>query len=209
MDVVRLGETIVAELGLENSNDTLGRWMAHRLAELMERADAAMEDADREVARKGATDLVLQLWNHRSSWPHGWPPEASAAIAGISRPSRRVPKDATGSPWLDSLAELEILQSRERRTWVDLGLLDFDVESERRAVGELTGADADEERRAVEGVIRMWESGAKEMTAAIGDEAVSPVARAHEGLTRLSELDARREELKAGVFAQVQGAQQP
>ena len=39
--VVALGERIVHELGLEESGDTLGCWMAHRVAELMERAETA------------------------------------------------------------------------------------------------------------------------------------------------------------------------
>ncbi len=36
--VVRLGERIVAELGLEESTDTLSRWMAHYIAESIARA---------------------------------------------------------------------------------------------------------------------------------------------------------------------------
>lgn len=198
-----LGETIVQELGLENSNDTLGRWMAHRLAELMERAEQATEDADREAARKEATDLVLRLWDHRSSWPHGWPPEASTAIAGTSRRSRRASKDATGSPWLDSLEELEVLQSRERQIWTDLGLLDFDIESERRVVRELDGESAGEERRAIEAVIRMWESAEKGMREALGTEKTSPGARAESGMERLRETDASRDELRRRLLEDI------
>jgi hypothetical protein len=46
-DLISLGERIVAEFGLDQSTDTLGRWMAHRVAELMERAEHARTKAAR------------------------------------------------------------------------------------------------------------------------------------------------------------------
>src|SRR4051812_43936360 len=72
-DVVRLGQRIVRELGLEDSNDTLGRWMAHRIAELMERAEQAEDKDDREEARRECADLILGVWSRRSGWPYGQP----------------------------------------------------------------------------------------------------------------------------------------
>jgi hypothetical protein len=46
-----LGERIVEEFGLGDSADTLGRWMAHRVAELMDRAERASAVAELESAR--------------------------------------------------------------------------------------------------------------------------------------------------------------
>jgi hypothetical protein len=43
--------------------------MSYRLAELLKEAE---HDPD---ARDSAADLTLRLWNHRSDWPNGWPPE--------------------------------------------------------------------------------------------------------------------------------------
>jgi hypothetical protein len=65
-DVVRLGDHIVHRLGLEDSVDTLGRWMAHRIAELIEQA----EDGDEETKRE-ATDLILRCWERRRGWTEG------------------------------------------------------------------------------------------------------------------------------------------
>jgi hypothetical protein len=194
-DVVRLGETIVAELGLTDSNDTLGRWMAHRLAELMDRAESAKSQAKREEARVAATDLVVRLWDHRAGWPKGWPPKATAALArDVSRYARR--EEPTGSVWLDSLADLRRLQEQEREIWTDLGLLDFDVESERRAAKELIGEAATEEREAIELVIRLWDSAEQGMRESIGEASQSPEARAEAGIARLKKVDAERRKLR-------------
>src|SRR5689334_16355856 len=79
-DVVALGERIVEELGLTDATDTLGRWMAHRLAELLDEAEHGRSAKRRDAAATRATDLVLEIWKHRSAWPTGWPPESAAAV---------------------------------------------------------------------------------------------------------------------------------
>lgn len=200
-DVVRLGELIVEELGLTDSTDTLGRWMAHRLADLMKSAESAAKEAEREKARQAASDLIIALWDHRAGWPNGWPPRATAALSrDKSRFARR--EEPTGSPWLDSLSELSQLQAREREIWTDLGLLDFDVESERRAARELIGEDATEERAAVELILRAWDSAAKDMRESIGDESTSPEARATAAIARLKKLDTERRKLRERILQQ-------
>lgn len=181
--------------------------MAHRLAELMERADATTEDAGREATRKEATDLVLRLWDHRSSWPHGWPPEASAAIAGVSLRSRRASEDATGSPWLDSLEELDSLQLRERQIWINLGLLDFDVDAERRVVEELVGEDEAKERRAIESVIGLWDAADGAVQESMGAEIQSPTSRANTGLRQLEGVEQSRDELRRRLIGQIAGCE--
>ncbi|MCL1474887.1 hypothetical protein [Argonema antarcticum] len=52
------------ELDLEDSVDTLGRWMAHRIAELMEQAEQAPTEAEREAAKRECTDIIIRLWEH-------------------------------------------------------------------------------------------------------------------------------------------------
>ena len=69
-EVLRLGARIVRELELEQSVDTLGRWMAHHLAEVMQEAESA-EGGDKELARESAVDLILKLWSHKQSLPNG------------------------------------------------------------------------------------------------------------------------------------------
>jgi hypothetical protein len=55
-DVLALGRHLVAELQLEQSVDTLGRWLAHHVAELIARAEAAEDATGRASA---LTDAVV------------------------------------------------------------------------------------------------------------------------------------------------------
>ena len=68
--VLALGKKLVDELDLDQSVDTLGRWMAHYIAEKMEAAESATgEDRDRKMSECG--DAILKLWAHRSELPDG------------------------------------------------------------------------------------------------------------------------------------------
>ena len=67
--VVALGKKLVDELGLDQSVDTLGRWMAHYMAEKIEAAECATGDArDQKMAE--CRDAILKLWAHRSELPN-------------------------------------------------------------------------------------------------------------------------------------------
>lgn len=63
-----LGRTIVEELRLDTRGETLQRWLAHHLAELIANADGATE-AKKVQAEKKAVELILKLWAHRRSLP--------------------------------------------------------------------------------------------------------------------------------------------
>ena len=66
--VLALGKKLVDDLGLEQSVDTLGRWMAHYIAEKMEAAESATgEGRDRKLSE--CRDAILKLWDHRSELP--------------------------------------------------------------------------------------------------------------------------------------------
>lgn len=67
-DVISLGNQLVKELDLEDSVDTLGRWMAHRLAELLNRLEKASDGA-KDATYRECADLVIKLWNNRASLP--------------------------------------------------------------------------------------------------------------------------------------------
>ena len=69
-EVLRLGARIVRELNRENSNDTLGRWMAHHLAELIEKAESTEGD-DKTETHERINDLILKIWSHRRNLPRG------------------------------------------------------------------------------------------------------------------------------------------
>jgi hypothetical protein len=66
---LELGRHLVHELGLEDRRDTLGRWMAHHLAELITKAESGATGTERVWARKNATETILKIWEHRASLP--------------------------------------------------------------------------------------------------------------------------------------------
>ena len=55
---------------MESSTDTLGRWMAHYVADLMDAAENA-PSAQTEAARDRCCDAILKLWAHRAGLPDG------------------------------------------------------------------------------------------------------------------------------------------
>src|SRR5262249_51388155 len=66
-DVLDLGRHLVEQLRLEPGVDTLCRWMAHHLAELLGHVSAARDGKARAAAEDRAVDLVLRIWNHRGA----------------------------------------------------------------------------------------------------------------------------------------------
>ena len=74
-DVIALGKLLVEELQLNQSVDTLGRWMAHHIAEVMHEAEKATgrKRAEAEDRCRGA---ILALWEHVNDFPRGGRPLA-------------------------------------------------------------------------------------------------------------------------------------
>jgi hypothetical protein len=66
---LELGRHLVRELGYEDQQDTLGRWMAHHLAELINKAENGATGTERVRARKNATETILKIWEHRALLP--------------------------------------------------------------------------------------------------------------------------------------------
>lgn len=125
--------------------DLLSRWIAHEIADAMKAVDRARSAVARQRAVRHATDLILSLWEHRSAWPSGWPPEpARARIEQLD--DRRSGNSAkkTGSPWLDRFLDLFSLWLDEGRLWWKLGLLEKGVEEERIALEALPKAEDEE-----------------------------------------------------------------
>ena len=70
-DILGLGKHLVHELGFEHEhgNDTLGRWMAHHLSELIIAAENDPSAAMRSKARKEAVQTIIKIWEHRADLP--------------------------------------------------------------------------------------------------------------------------------------------
>jgi hypothetical protein len=67
-DVLALGRVLVKELRLDPGVDTLGRWMAHHIAELIRDAEKAPRGKARVAYEVQAADAIIKLWQHRSSF---------------------------------------------------------------------------------------------------------------------------------------------
>lgn len=61
---INLGKLLVKELELEQSVDTLGRWMAHHLATKITEVENAKGKA-KDTIEKECADLILKIWSHR------------------------------------------------------------------------------------------------------------------------------------------------
>lgn len=83
--VATLGERILAELDANRSNNTLTRWLAHHTAALLQAADHARDTGapDADARATEARTAILQLWQHRSAWPAGWPPPRATKIVEL------------------------------------------------------------------------------------------------------------------------------
>lgn len=117
--VVTLGKELVAELELGDSVDTLGRWMAHYLAELIQEAEVAT--GDNRIAKQALLrDSILALWAHRFELPSGTRPFGEfepilRALASLD------PESETSRYFSASRApSSENSESEETRQWIEL-----------------------------------------------------------------------------------------
>lgn len=67
---LELGRRLTKELGIDQSVDTLGRWMAHYIAELIQDAEKASAE-ERPLKMRSCCDAILNLWKHRHVFPIG------------------------------------------------------------------------------------------------------------------------------------------
>jgi len=68
--ILEIGRALIKELALELGDDTLCRWMAHYIAELIEGTETATE-ADRSEKLTKCAETILALWKHRYELPNG------------------------------------------------------------------------------------------------------------------------------------------
>ena len=117
--IIALGKRLVAELELVDSVDTLGRWMAHYLAELIQEAEVTTGD-DRLTAQAQLRDSILALWAHRFELPSGTRPFGEfepilRALASLD-PESETPRYFSPSRVPGS----ESNESEETRQWIEL-----------------------------------------------------------------------------------------
>src|ERR1035437_9013176 len=68
-EILELGKTIVNEMGLDDDTDTLGRWMCHHVAGLIDQAAYGKSDQVQLTAQREAVSTILALWEKRTALP--------------------------------------------------------------------------------------------------------------------------------------------
>ncbi len=68
-----LGKLLVKELGLEESVDTLSRWMVHYIAQKISNIESATGD-EKQAAEAECFETILKLWKHRAYYQAGTRP---------------------------------------------------------------------------------------------------------------------------------------
>lgn len=74
-DILALGDLLVKELQHDQSVDTLGRWMAHHIAEVMQTVEKST-GLKRTEAEDRCREAILSLWKHINEFPRGHRPLA-------------------------------------------------------------------------------------------------------------------------------------
>jgi hypothetical protein len=67
-EILELGQLIVKELKLDPGTDTLGRWMAHHIAEMIPSVEGAPNEEIKRERSAEAYKAIQDLWSHRSTF---------------------------------------------------------------------------------------------------------------------------------------------
>lgn len=105
--------------------DTLGRWMAHYVADLIAKAKNTT-GKEKGLAEKKCFEAILELWKHRTEMPNGKRPyeDLEAVVRAIQSldPDEATPRYFRSVP--QSMGEEE--EKSEAETWLDMALgLDY------------------------------------------------------------------------------------
>jgi hypothetical protein len=184
----------------------------------MNAADTASSPQDRETAAAQCTDLILRLWEHRSHWPAGWPPDTAADVAEALRnrsyPFEIIPIPADGDSltWLTTLRFAEDSLKQETALWTLAALADEDAAAIKSWLGQ-EGTQLEENEAEILGTIAESAAKAPELLArhlttsrTANQETTSPAARATAVAARLRSLAATRlrvaEQVASVIIAQ-------
>ena len=105
--------------------------MAHYVAELIDEAERAPSPRKRSALRRECAEVIQRLWDRRSHWPSGWPPDSAARLTEAldsTEPNRRRLSPSEGlAAALPALLEIH---RNEAQAWLDSILLATDTSSE-------------------------------------------------------------------------------
>lgn len=204
--VVALGERIVKELGSTSRADTLGKWMAHRIAELMELAKNAEDQPQQEAAQREAESLILRVWDRRERWGSGYPLQgletAIKVLTAEAEPWERRNVEER-EPWLRMLQRLQALHQREATICHFSAIVDIPLEKEQEWEPDLQHV-SDAELELIEKLVLIQDSARSEFFTLDGQRIPNfgshpPEERARLALEALQKIARERSEL-LGAF---------
>ncbi|MBH3344161.1 hypothetical protein I5O09_10430 [Pseudomonas parafulva] len=130
---ISLGKKILEELNERNSTDTTARWLAHLLAEKIELATSAPDNAEGDAVRNDCLNLILKIWERREAVPFKIPLEdAIDELATLLKPKSYFPaQDVKKSKTLQIFDKLIKLHNKESQVCFALWISNLDLSSER------------------------------------------------------------------------------
>lgn len=154
--VLELGRTIVRELEIDARGEVLSRWMAHHLAELIEKAEIAEGDEKHEAEQR-AVELILKLWVNRRALPTPADPMSGYADA-IKVLGAMLP---TSNPWrglkrISSVDDLLYDMFGVLATLVMSGLL-LTRPAEMRRIDEVEWSALSDEEKFLSDILERWQ----------------------------------------------------
>jgi hypothetical protein len=179
--------------------------MAHRIAELMQRADEAENEDERDEARRECADLILRVWSRRSGWPYGQPlaklAPALEKLAAEPDPYGRPPREPEECSWAGVFALLDELHKKERRVHQDAALAEFSPDESKSWLEEHGDDMSEEEADTLSRLVQMIES-TRDEHFHLGDKpvpnfgALPDEERTKLVLEALDEIDVERQRLR-------------
>ena len=82
-EILKLGEKLIKELELVYTRNTLARWLAHCLAELINNIDKCESKEDKSKLQKECCDIILEIWQKRERVPIEKPTEKLKPIIDV------------------------------------------------------------------------------------------------------------------------------
>lgn len=136
--ILQLGKNLVAELQLDRSVDTLGRWMAHYVAELIDSAENADDTESGKGLKKETFDAILDLWARKEHLPKGQPLVSAKDLAELLKVFKarsnsalfffdRFRRNNDNNTWEGFIWDYKQKSEEIYRLVVDLHLLDSNV----------------------------------------------------------------------------------
>lgn len=183
------------------------RWMAHWVAELMERVEGAETLEAREEAQRTCAEAILTLWSRRQHWPYGAPLQrVASALDGLAGPPEHHEDDRPdpSEGWGGAMSAIDRLGEEEWDIVRQAAVAELDLETEKAVLNESPDAppdgSEDDERRILKRLIEMQERqqgkyfklGAMKAPG-FGD--LSPDERAEKIQEALTDVDRRRAEV--------------